>query len=47
MQDADGAGEAEFLRAARHGQGVFGIFHAAAEHGIDIHLENGVIGQKF
>ena len=46
VQDAHRAGEAQFLRAARHGQRVLRIFHAAAQHRIDVHLKHGVLGQQ-
>ncbi len=46
MQNAHGAGEAQLPRAARHRQRVLRIFHAAAQHGIDVHLKHGVLGQQ-
>src|SRR4029077_2913285 len=46
MQDAHGAGEAQFLRAACNLQSVLRIFHAAAQHGIDINLKHGVVSEQ-
>src|SRR5271154_232903 len=47
MNDADGAGEPEGHGAMRNFESVFGIFYAAAENGIDVHLKDGVLGKIF
>jgi len=47
VQNAHGAGEAQFLRAASNLQRVLRIFHAAAKHGINVHLKHGVVGEQF
>ena len=46
VENADRAGEAQLDGAAGDGQGILGVFDAAAQHGIDIHLKNGVLGQQ-
>ena len=40
VQDSHRAGKAQFQRAARHGERIIGIPHRAAQHRVDIHLEN-------
>lgn len=47
VNDADGAGESQFQGAIGDFQGVFGIFHAAAKHRIDIDLKFRPFGEHF
>jgi hypothetical protein len=46
VQDSHRARESQFLSAPRDGEGIFRIFHSAAEHGVDVHLKHRVIGQQ-
>ena len=45
VQNAHRAGEAQFQGAARHGERILGLPHRAAQHGVDIHLENRIARQ--
>src|ERR1700733_1579203 len=46
VEDADRGGEAELLGTARHSERVFRIAHAAAKHGIDVHLKFSELGEE-
>ncbi len=46
VQNPDGGREAQLQRPVRHGERVLGIADAAAEHGIDVHVKLGVLGQQ-
>ena len=45
VDDADRGGEAQFEGPERHGVGVAGVGNARADHGVDVHVEVGVLGK--
>src|SRR5579862_3552252 len=45
VDDADGGFEAEFQGAAADGQCILGVTDASADHGVDVDVEFGVLGQ--
>jgi len=45
VNDADGATEAEFERAAADGESVIRVLRTGAKDGIDVHVEFGVFGE--
>ena len=45
VNDADGGGESEFDGALADDQGVVRIVNAAADHGVDVDVKVGVLGQ--
>ena len=45
MNDADGRGESQAERAFADGERILRIFYAAANHGVDVHVKVGVLGQ--
>ena len=47
VNDSHRAGETKGNGPVRNLQRIFGVFHAAAQHRIDIDLENGVLRQPF
>ena len=46
MDDADGRGEPEAEGAAADDQRVVGVLDAAADDGVDVHVEVGVLGEE-
>src|SRR6202022_2366760 len=46
VNDADRAGQAQLHGSVCNLQSVLGIFHAAAQHGVDIHLKNRVLREQ-
>ena len=46
VNDADGRAEAQLQRALADGERILRIAHAAAHHGIDVHVEIGMFGQQ-
>ena len=46
VNDADRRGESQFNGSARDGEGVFGMMDAAAQHGIDVDVKIGVLGEQ-
>ena len=45
MNNPYGAGEAQLHGPVRDFQRIVRIFHAAAQHGVDIHLKHGILRQ--
>ncbi len=45
VNDPDRGGEAQLQRALAHHQRVFGIVNAAAQHRVDVHVKQRVLGQ--
>src|SRR6185437_15479834 len=45
MNNSDGGAEAEFQRTFPDGQRILRIFYAAADHGIDVDVEVGILGK--
>ena len=46
VDDADGRGEPELERALADDQRVVGLLDAAADHGVDVDVEVGVLGEQ-
>src|SRR6185312_1065708 len=47
MNDADGGAETQAQGALADGERVLRIFYPAAHHRVDVHVEVGMLGQKF